>query len=93
VEHKNVKGEQSTIAAGSYKLAEESKKMIPEVENTTRVSRIGRANLIDPENPVPFQETITVAAENFLQIFDFPLVLGIKSLPCKRQIQSLSMKI
>ena len=76
VEHKNVKGEATTIAAGSYKLAEESRKNIAEVENTTRVSRIGRANLINPENPVNFQETITNADEDFLQIFDFPLVLG-----------------
>ncbi|QHT72183.1 FtsX-like permease family protein [Rhodocytophaga rosea] len=78
VEHKNVKGEQTTIAAGSYKLAEETRKMIPEVENTTRFQRIGRANLIDPKNPVPFQETVTVADENFLQIFDFPLIAGDK---------------
>ncbi len=76
VEHKNVKGEATTIAEGSYKLAEESRKNIAEVENTTRMSRIGRANLINPENPVNFQETITNADEDFLQIFDFPLVLG-----------------
>ena len=78
IEHKNVKGEQTTIAAASYKLAQEATKMIAEVENTTRVSRDGRANLINPENPVNFQETITNADENFLQIFDFPLLLGDK---------------
>ncbi len=76
IEHKNVKGEATTIAAGSYKLAAESRKNIAEVENTTRVSRIGRANLTNPENPVNFQETITNADEDFLQVFDFPLVLG-----------------
>jgi putative ABC transport system permease protein len=79
IEHKNIKGEQTTIAAASYKLAEESKKNIPEVENTTHLSRIGRANLINPENPVNFQETITNADEHFLQIFDFPLILGDKN--------------
>lgn len=89
VEYKNVKGEQSTIAAASYKLAEESKKMIPEVENTTRFQRIGRANLIDPKNPVPFQETVTVADENFLQIFDFPLILGDKNSASLIQIVKL----
>jgi putative ABC transport system permease protein len=76
VEHKNVNGEATTIAAGSYKLAEEAKKRIPEVENTTRMQRTGRANLVNPENPVNFQETVTVADENFLKIFDFPLLLG-----------------
>jgi putative ABC transport system permease protein len=76
VEHKNVRGEATTIAAAGYKLAEESKNSIPEVENTTRMIRTGRANLVDPENPVPFQETVTIADENFLEIFDFPLAAG-----------------
>ena len=76
IEHKNVKGEATTIAAGGYKLAEEAKNVIPEVENTTRMIRTGRANLVDPENPVPFQETVTIADERFLQIFDFPLIEG-----------------
>jgi putative ABC transport system permease protein len=83
IEHKNVKGEATTVAAGSYKLAVESKKNIAEIENTTRISRIGRANLINPENPVNFQETITNADENFLQIFDFPLLLGDKKTALK----------
>ncbi len=78
IEHKNVEGEETTIAAAGYKLAEESKKTIAEVENTTRVQRTGRANLINPENPVNFQETVTIADENFLQIFDFPLLSGDK---------------
>ena len=50
---------QPLIAAAGYKLAEESKKKIAEVENTTRISRPGRANLVNPDNPVNFQETIT----------------------------------
>ncbi len=80
IEHKSEKGEETTVAAASYKLAEESKKMIPEVENITRLQRAGRANLINPENPVNFQETVTVADENFLQIFDFPLLSGDKQI-------------
>jgi putative ABC transport system permease protein len=79
IEHKNVKGQATATAAGSYKLAEESKKNIAEIEHTTRVSRIGRANLINPDNPVNFQETITVADEYLLQLFDFPLLLGDKT--------------
>lgn len=76
IEHKNVRGEATTIAEGGFKLAEESKNTIPEVESTTRVIRTGRANLVDPEHPVPFQETVTIADERFLQIFDFPLIEG-----------------
>ncbi len=76
VEHKNVSGETTTIASAGFKLAEEAKNYIPEVENTARLWRIGRANLVDPENPVPFQETINIANQNFLEIFDFPLVAG-----------------
>lgn len=76
IEHKNVNGASTTIAAGSYKLAEESKKNISGVENTTRMMRVGRANLVNPENPVNFQENVTIADEHFLKIFDFPLIWG-----------------
>ena len=76
IEHRTVNGEATIIAAAGYKLAEQSKTVITGVENTTRVQRIGRANLINPENPVYFQETVTVADDQFLQIFDFPLIAG-----------------
>jgi len=79
IEHKSVKGEQTVIAGGGYKLAEESKKVIADIENTTRISRTGRANLINPERPeINFQENITLADANFLKVFDFPLVEGNK---------------
>ncbi|HEV8284641.1 MAG TPA: ABC transporter permease [Chitinophagaceae bacterium] len=79
IEHKNVNGESTTIAAASYKLAEESKKTIPGIENTARIRRTGRANIVNPENPANFfQETVTIADENFLSIFDFPLIAGDK---------------
>jgi putative ABC transport system permease protein len=83
IEHKNTRGEVTTIAAAGYKLAEEAKKAIAEIENTTRISRMGRANLVNPENPVNFQETITSANESFLEIFDFPLILGDKKTALK----------
>ncbi len=72
----NLNNGSTTIAAAGYMLAEESKGAIPEVEMTTRMQRWGRANLVDPENPVNVQETITVADEYFLQLFDFPLIEG-----------------
>jgi putative ABC transport system permease protein len=77
IENKTVNGEATIIAAAGYKLAEESKKSIAEVENTTHMQRMGRANILSSENPANFfQETVTVADENFLQIFDFPLIFG-----------------
>ena len=78
IEHKDVNGESTTIAAAGYKLAEESKKQITGVENTTTMVRMGRANLVDLENPVAFQETVTVVDNRFLEIFDFPLIAGDK---------------
>ena len=79
IEHKTVNGEATTIAAAGFKLAEESKKVIAEIENTTHLQRTGRANILATENPTNFfQETVTVADENFLQIFDFPLISGDK---------------
>jgi putative ABC transport system permease protein len=77
IEHKTVNSEATTIAGIGYKLAEESKKVVPGVENTTRIQRTGRANILNPENPTNFfQETVTVADNNFLEIFDFPLISG-----------------
>lgn len=77
IEHKTVNGEATTIAGAGYKLAEESKRTIAEVENTTHIQRTGRANILATEDPTNFfQETVTVADENLLRIFDFPLIAG-----------------
>ena len=77
VEHKTVNGEATTIAAAGYQVAESAKKKIPGVENATRIQRIGRANILTPENPTNFfQETVTVGDENLLEIFDFPMISG-----------------
>ncbi|HYI78683.1 MAG TPA: ABC transporter permease, partial [Chryseolinea sp.] len=73
---KNPNNEATMVAAAGYMLAEEAPQALPEVEMTTRMQRSGRRNLIDPENPVHVQETITIADENFLQVFDFPLLDG-----------------
>ena len=73
---KNPNNGTTVVAAAGYMLAEESPHAIPEVEMTARMQRTGRANLVDPENPVNVQETVILASENFLQVFDFPLVEG-----------------
>lgn len=66
----------TVVAAAGYMLAEESPNAIPEIEMTTRMQRAGRANLVDPENPINVQETVTIGDGNFLQVFDFPLIEG-----------------
>lgn len=76
IEHKKTKTEELTIAAVSYNLAEESKRKIAEVENTTSIVRIGRANIFTPENPVKFQETVTLANQSFMELFDFDVING-----------------
>ncbi|RYF71229.1 MAG: ABC transporter permease, partial [Cytophagaceae bacterium] len=58
IQHKKTPTEELTIAASSYKVAEESKKRIGEIENSARIIRIGRANLTNLENKNTFQETI-----------------------------------
>ncbi|MEJ0032826.1 MAG: ABC transporter permease [Bacteroidota bacterium] len=83
IENKSQRGEVTATAAAGYKLAEQSKATIPEVENTTRIQRIGRANLVDPENAIPFQEDVFIADEHFLEIFDFPLITGNKATALK----------
>lgn len=83
VEHKTEKGEATTIAAAGLMLAEQAPKSIPEVENTARMQRVGRANLVDPENPVNVQETVNVADDQFLEVFDFPMLSGDRSTALK----------
>src|SRR5688572_11541749 len=60
----NVNNGATIVAAAGYMLAEESPNAIPEVEMTTRIQRTGRANLVDPENPVNIQETVTIVDKN-----------------------------
>lgn len=74
----NPNNEATTVAAAGYMLAEEAPQALPEVEMTTRMQRSGRSNLFDPEKPVHVQETVTVADENFLTVFDFPILEGDK---------------
>jgi putative ABC transport system permease protein len=73
--HRTTPTENLTVAAGSYMLADQSKG-IAEIQNMARVSRTGRANLENPENKKVFQETVTVADNGLMEIFDFEAVAG-----------------
>ena len=76
IQHKKTPTDDLTIAAASYKIAEESKKSIGEIENSARLIRVGRANLLNPENKNTFQETIAFGTPGLLEIFDFETVDG-----------------
>ena len=79
IENKSVNGESTRVAGAGFQLAEQSPKKIPGVELTTRMQRLGRVNISNPANPSNFfQETVTVADEHLLEIFDFPLLAGDK---------------
>lgn len=77
ITHEKRPGNEGTIvAAAGYMLAEEARHSLSDVETTARMQRAGRANLVNPENPVNIQETVTIANDQFLQIFDFPMIEG-----------------
>jgi putative ABC transport system permease protein len=77
IEHKKTKTEDLTIAAASYKLAEESKNRIGEIENTARIMRAGRDNLSNPERKdYKVHENITFADNGLMEIFDFEAIEG-----------------
>ncbi|MBD2755206.1 ABC transporter permease [Spirosoma validum] len=76
IQHKKTPTEDLTIAASSYKIGEESKKNIGEIENSARIVRTGRAYLSNPRNKNAFQETITFGNPGLLQLFDFEVIDG-----------------
>ncbi|GAB3725460.1 ABC transporter permease [Spirosoma lituiforme] len=76
IQHKKTPTEELTIAASSYKVAEEAKKRIGEIENAARIIRVGRANLSNPENKNTFQETTAFGSPGVLELFDFEVVDG-----------------
>ncbi|MVM36842.1 FtsX-like permease family protein [Spirosoma sp. HMF3257] len=76
IQHKKTPTEELTIAASSYKVAEEAPKSIGEIENSARIVRTGRANLSNPENKNTFQETVTFGTPGVLKLFDFETIDG-----------------
>jgi putative ABC transport system permease protein len=76
IEHRRTNNEELTIAGASFKLAQESQK-IPGVETTTRITRLGRDNISNPDKTQnKFQETISYSDANLFKIFDFEFVDG-----------------
>lgn len=76
VKHRKTPTEAQYIAGASYKLAEESKKSIGEVENTARITQGGRDNLENLANQKKINEEVTVANNGLMEIFDFEALDG-----------------
>lgn len=76
IKHRKTATESLNIAGASYKLAEESKKSIGEVENTARIVQGGRDNLENLANQKKINEEITVANNGLMEIFDFEALDG-----------------
>jgi putative ABC transport system permease protein len=76
IEHRRTNNEELTIAGASFKLAQETQK-IPGVETTTRVTRLGRDNISNPDKTQnKFQETISYSDANLFKVFDFEFIAG-----------------
>lgn len=76
IRHKKTADEAISIAGASYKVAEESKKSIAEVENTARITQGGRDMLENLSNRKKINEEITVANNGLMEIFDFKALDG-----------------
>ena len=77
IEHRKTKTEDLVIAGSSYRLASDSKQNIGEIENTARLARFGRANLLNPDRPdYRVHEVLSIADEGLMEIFDFEALEG-----------------
>src|SRR5215212_550258 len=68
-------GKESRVAAVAYNLSAHAKADLPEIKNATRLSMIGRANVMNDENTKTFYESFWLADKEFLKVFDFVLLI------------------
>ena len=77
VEHKGINTDRpQDFASGPLKLALEAEEQFPEVESASFLNGYGRMLLINSEKQNSFYEEMLIADEDFLQIFNFPLIKG-----------------
>jgi putative ABC transport system permease protein len=76
IKHRKSPDEEVKVAGASYKLAEESKKSIGEIENTARITQGGRDMLENTAAQKGVNEVITAANNGLMEIFDFEAVDG-----------------
>jgi putative ABC transport system permease protein len=76
IKHRKSPDEDVKIAGASYKLAEEAKNSIGEIENTARITQGGRDILENTAAQKGVNEDITAANNGLMEIFDFEAVDG-----------------
>jgi putative ABC transport system permease protein len=76
IKHRETADEAVQIAGASYKLSEEAKVSIGEIENTARITQSGRDVLENTENQKKVNEEITAANNGLMEIFDFEAIDG-----------------
>ncbi|MEP7322345.1 MAG: ABC transporter permease [Saprospiraceae bacterium] len=79
IENQTKDGKKISIPGVSYKLGQESKTTIPEVEKLTSYFGGGRDNISNPENKNTFYESMWAADPDFLDVLDFKLIAGDRS--------------
>ncbi|MEO5582886.1 MAG: ABC transporter permease [Saprospiraceae bacterium] len=83
IENQTRDGKKISIPGVSYKLGQESKKTIPEVEKLTNYFGGGRDNISNPENRNTFYESMWAADPDFLEVLDLKLLAGDRSYALK----------
>jgi putative ABC transport system permease protein len=77
VEQQKTPTDDLKIAGSSFNLADASKKQIAEIENTARLARFGRSNLMNPDRPdYKVHELLSVANNGLMEMFDFQALEG-----------------
>ncbi len=76
IRHKKTPDENVRLAGAGYKVAEESKKSIGEIENTARMTLSGRDNLENVAAQKKVYEDITAANNGLMELFDFESIEG-----------------
>jgi len=76
IKHRETVNEAVKIAGASYKLSEESKTSIGEIETTARINQGGRDVLQNIAGQRKVNQEITVANNGLMQIFDFEAIDG-----------------
>lgn len=69
-------GKQTKVASIAYNISDGAKAKIPEVEQSTRVSMLGRTNVTNPQTNTTFYKDLWLADAGFTDVFSFPFIAG-----------------
>jgi putative ABC transport system permease protein len=69
-------GKESKVIAIAYNVSERARKDLPEVEQATRFSILGRSNILNDENTNVFYELYNLGDASFFKVFSFPIIQG-----------------